>query len=204
MSLTTYFDVSYSGFAEAESWRVSHLGELTSPSNSCGADSSKPVRQVYPAVDTFTCDGRALTVTHHGHEVLCTADTWTPVVTRGSYCHGVVECTVQIPNHGGGLFLGVAAENCEKKTEKTLSTRAEKFLGWFSADFNAGFCIGDNTKLGQPWTHHDVITLRLDSDHHMLTAIHKRTGQSHTIPVPAGKLCFAAELYPRTAMKFMT
>ena len=194
--------VSYPGFADDESVHVSMLGELINSSNFGGAELRKRGGRAYPEVDTFTCDSTSLTVTDNGHEVSSNAtdDEWIPIATLGSYCHGVVECTVQICRTRKGLFLGVAKETCRKIIN--INKRDKKFLGWFSSDLNADFCVGDNSKLGQPWQARDIIIFRLDSNQHTLTGIHKRSGQSQTIPVPTGKLCFAADLL-QSGIKFI-
>ena len=196
------FTVSYGAFAmdDQERKRTSQLGRLVDSASLAESVKKNTVR-VQPVVDPFSCKLTKFSLSSDGYEVSRTdASGWDPISTLGSYCHGVVECSTQISCRWNGVFLGVVKERC---TTHAPCTHERQFLGWYS---NRGFqanSVGNNTSLGQGWQDGDIIALRLDCDQHTLTGTHQRSGQSETIAVPRGKLCFGAEMSRLTGIRFL-
>ncbi|XP_065185807.1 transcription intermediary factor 1-beta-like [Sycon ciliatum] len=197
------FTVSYRAFATddgEEKMRTSQLGRLVD-SASCTEPVKKNAVHVQPVFDRFSCEPAQFSLSSDGHEASHSGEeNWLTISTLGSYCHGVVECSVQVSHEDDEFFLGVVEESCEPLEE---CTPERPFLGWCNYIDNEDYSVGNNAKLGQPWQDGDIIALRLDCDQHTLTGTHQRSGQSETIAVPREKLCFGAEVCSMARISFV-
>eukprot|EP00117_Sycon_ciliatum_P048594 scpid53016/ scgid34577/ Tripartite motif-containing protein 45 len=196
-------DISYIAFATGgERGQEAELGDLVGRASQTGE--LKRTVFVHPAFDQFSCDASAFILSAYGHGIERCADSrkYAPVSTLGSYCHGVVECTMEVKDTGKGMFIGVTKENCKAVSE---CSRNDPFLGWVS--FHGGnvqqYCVGSSEELGQPWQPGDGIVLRLDCDQRLLTGTHPRTGCRASVAVPLGKWCFAAEMNTGAKIRFL-
>ncbi|XP_065186020.1 E3 ubiquitin-protein ligase TRIM33-like [Sycon ciliatum] len=196
------FTVSYRAFAtdDMEKKRTSQLGRLVDFASRTESVWKNTV-QVQPVFDPISCEPAKFSLSSDGREVSHT-DVYTldTISTLGSYCHGVVECSAQISRLVTGVSLGVVKESC---TTHAPCTGERPFLGWYCYTNYQEYSAGNNTSLGQVWQDDDIIALRLDCDQHTLTGTHQRSGQSETIAVPSGKLCFAAEMGHLTGIRFL-
>eukprot|EP00117_Sycon_ciliatum_P041078 scpid43454/ scgid4958/ E3 ubiquitin-protein ligase TRIM33; Ectodermin homolog; Transcription intermediary factor 1-gamma; Tripartite motif-containing protein 33 len=196
------FSVSYDTFADDESCHVPSLGKFLIDGFVEASAETKRIN-TQPTFDQFTLAADDFSLSDDGHEVSNTGEGWAAFSTLGSYCHGEVICVFRVRPGRGDLAVGVRRESCH---ELEFCSPEKPFLGWCNdgGDGNSDYCVGDSGKLGQPWQDDDCIAFRLDCNAHTLTARHSRSGQIDRIAVPAGRLCFAAELDSGASIKIVS